>query len=320
MRNATKVWLVIAVSLVLIGCVVFVGVMSMLKWDFSKLSTVKYETNNYEISEEFDDISIKTDTADIILAVSEDGKCRVECYEEKKAKHSVSAQDGTLAIEVTNNKRWYDYIGLNFDFPKITVYLPKTEYTSLLANGKTGGIKLPEGFEFKNVDVSLSTGAVDVFADVSEKIKIQTTTGNIRVEDISTGTLELSVTTGKVTVSGVTCKDDVSVGVTTGDADLTDIACKSVISSGITGGISLSNVVAAEKFSLKRTTGNIKFDRCDAAEIFAETNTGYVRGSLLTNKVFITKTSTGKIDVPNTTTGGKCEITTSTGNIQIKID
>lgn len=320
MRKATKVWLIIAVSLVLIGCVVFVGVMSMFKWDFSKLSTVKYETNNYEISEEFDGISIKTDTADIIFAVSEDGKCRVECYEEKKAKHSVSTQDGTLAIEVTNNKRWYDYIGLNFGSPKITIYLPKTEYTSLLANGKTGDIKLPDEFAFKNVDVSLSTGAVDVFADVSEKIKIQTTTGNIRVENISTGILDLSVSTGKVTVSGVTCEGDITVGVTTGDAYLTDIACKSVISSGSTGGISLNNVVAAEKFSIKGSTGNIKFDSCDAAEIFVETSTGDVRGSLLTDKVFITKTSVGKIDVPNTTTGGKCEIKTSTGNIKITVE
>lgn len=320
MKKATKVWLFIAVSLVLIGCIIFVGVMSMFKWDFSKLSTVKYETNNYEISKEFDGISMKTDTADIILAVSKDGKCRVDCYEEKKAKHSVSIQDGMLAIEVTNNKRWYDYIGLNFDSPKITVYLPKTEYTSLFSSGKTGDIKLPDEFAFKNVDVSLSTGAVDVFADVSERIKIQTTTGNIRVENISAGTLDLSVSTGKATVSGVTCEGDITVAVTTGNAYLTDIACKSVISSGSTGGISLNNVIAAEKFSINRSTGNIKFGRCDAAEIFAETSTGDVKGNLLTDKMFITKTSVGKIDVPNTTTGGKCEIKTGTGDIEIKID
>lgn len=320
MRKATKLWLAIAVFLVLIGCILFAGIMTSLRWDFSKLSTVKYETNNYEISEEFDGISIKADTADIIFAVSEDGKSRVECYEEKIAKHSVSIQDGMLAIEKTNNMRWYDYIGLNFGSPKITVFLPKTEYTSLLANGKTGDMKLPDAFAFQNVEVSLSTGSVDVFADVTEKLKIQTTTGNIRVEDISTGTLDLSVSTGKVTVSDVTCKGDVAVGVTTGNAYLTDIACKSIMSNGSTGSISLNNVIAAEKISIMRSTGNIKFDRCDAAEIFAETNTGYVKGSLLTEKVFVTKTSLGKIDVPNTTTGGKCEIKTSTGDIEIKID
>lgn len=320
MRKATKIWLVTAASLILIGCVIFTGVMSIVKWDFSKLSTVKYETNNYEIDESFEDISIKTDTSDIIFAVSEDGKCRVKCYEEKKAKHTVSVRDGVLVIEVKNNGRWDDYIGINFDTPKIMVYLPKTEYTSLIVNGKTGTIILPDEFKLKNVDVSVSTGAVNVFADASEKIEIQTTSGNIRVGDISAGTLELSVSTGKVTVSGVTCKGDISVGVTTGNAYLTDIACKSVISSGSTGGISLNNVVAAEKFSIKRSTGNIKFDGCDAAEIFAETSTGDVKGRLLTDKVYITKTSVGRIDVPNTTTGGRCEIKTDTGDIEIKTD
>lgn len=189
-----------------------------------------------------------------------------------------------------------------------------------IVNGKTGTIILPDEFKLKNVDVSVSTGAVNVFADASEKIEIQTTSGNIRVGDISAGTLELSVSTGKVTVSGVTCKGDISVGVTTGNAYLTDIACKSVISSGSTGGILLNNVVAAEKFSIKRSTGNIKFDGCDAAEIFAETSTGDVKGRLLTDKVYITKTSVGRIDVPNTTTGGRCEIKTDTGDIEIKTD
>lgn len=300
MKRATKVWLVIAVSLILIGCIIFVGVMSMFKWNFSKLSTVEYETNTYEINEAFNDISITTDTADILFVVSEDGKCRVECYEEKKARHSVSIQGGTLTIKVINDKQWFDYIGLCFSSPKITVYLPKTEYTSLLINSKTGNIKVPEEFAFTNVDVSLTTGAVDVFADASEKIKIQTTTGNIRMEDISAGTLDLSATTGKTY--------------------LTDISCKSVISSGSTGGISLNNVIASEEFSIKRSTGNIRFNRCDAAEIFVETSTGDVKGSLLTDKVFITKTSVGKIDVPNTTTGGKCEIKTSTGDIDIEMD
>ena len=51
MSKITKIWLVIATSLMLIGCIIFVGVMSILKWDFTKLSTGKYEINNYEITE-----------------------------------------------------------------------------------------------------------------------------------------------------------------------------------------------------------------------------------------------------------------------------
>ena len=49
------------------------------------------------------------------------------------------------------------------------------------------------------------------------------------------------------------------------------------------------------------------------------TSTGDVNGTLLSEKIFITDTSTGRVSVPKTTSGGKCEITTSTGDINIGI-
>ena len=79
MRNKTKAWLMTAASLVLVGCIMFVVIMSMSRWDFRKVSTEKYETNNYEISEAFDSVSIKTDTASVVFVLAEDGKSRVEC-------------------------------------------------------------------------------------------------------------------------------------------------------------------------------------------------------------------------------------------------
>ena len=79
-----------------------------------------YETNIHKINEEFDNISIKTDTADIAFVPSDDGMCKVVCYEDAKSIHSVEIQDGTLMINVVNNKNWYDYIGVNIDSPKIS--------------------------------------------------------------------------------------------------------------------------------------------------------------------------------------------------------
>lgn len=319
MRKTTKIWLIIAVSLVLIGCIIFTGVMSVLKWDFRKLSTVKYQTNLYEITEAFKDISIKTDTADIIFVLSDDGKCRVGCYEEEKAKHSVTVQENTLAINIVNQKSWYNYIGINIGTPKIMVYLPETEYTSLVIKTSTGDIEIPRDFNFQNVDISLSTGDVDFYASAFELIKIKASTGDISLENMSVGSLDLSVSTGEITVKGVNCEGDIRVNVSTGKAYLTDVNCNSVLSSGSTGDINLKNVIAKEKFSIKRSTGDVKFNGCDAGEITIKTDTGDVIGSLLSEKVFITKTSTGKINVPKTVTGGKCEIKTDTGDIKITL-
>ncbi len=315
MRTKTEVWLMIAAALVLFGAILFSGVMIKLKWDFNALSTVHYETNIHEIDEAFDSISIHTDTADIAFALSGDGKCRVECHEEAKAEHSVTVENGALTIERIAVR----YIGLNFDTPKITVYLPKEEYASLHVEESTGDIDVPKEISFKNVDLSLSTGDVDFAASVADTLKIKTSTGDICVEDLSVGVLYLSVSTGKVTVTDVVCEGTITVGVTTGKAKLTGITCKSVTSKGSTGDIVFENVVAAELFSVERGTGDVTFDGADAAEIFVKTDTGDVTGSFLTDKIFITKTDTGDVDVPKTTNGGKCEIYTDTGDINISV-
>ncbi len=310
MNKAIKVFLFISALLVvlfLVGCL------------FSYIFAPEYVTNTHEIGEDFSDISVFTDTADIILLPSDDGKCKVVCHEPENQKHSVAVQDSALTINVVNERKWYHYIGITWKTPKITVYLPEAEYTSLFIKASTGDIDIPKDFKLESIDITTSTGDVMNRACASGFIKIKTSTGNIRIEDVSAGALDLSVSTGDITASSISCGGDVKVGVSTGVTRLTDISCKSVTSSGSTGDISLKNVIASEHFSIERSTGDVNFDACDAAEIFVKTDTGEVEGSLLTDKVFITKTDTGDIEVPKTTTGGRCEITTDTGDIEIEI-
>jgi len=243
----------------------------------------------------------------------------VLCYEPVNAKHSVTVEDGTLSINVVDERKWYDYIGINFGSPKITVYVPQARYDALCVKASTGDVEIPEGFRFESMDISVSTGDIKSYA-ISLTMKLKTSTGDIRVENVFTDMMELSATTGKVTVTDVVCEGDVKVKVSTGKATLTGIQCKNLNTTGSTGNISLKNVMAEEKFFVERTTGDVKLDGCDAGEIFVQTDTGDVTGSLLGEKVFITETDTGSVSVPKTGTGGRCEIITSTGNIKITIE
>ena len=86
MRTATKIWLAIAAFLVITGMILITAAMRELQWDFTKLSTGKYEMNTYDVGNSFDRISVKTDTANIKFVLSNDGKCRIECYELEKTK------------------------------------------------------------------------------------------------------------------------------------------------------------------------------------------------------------------------------------------
>ena len=164
---------------------------------------------------------------------------------------------------------------------------------------KTGNVEISEGLQFESVDISLSTGDTVCRASVSERIKIKAKTGDITLSGANAGSLDLSVTTGNVTVS--------------------DVRCASLRSDGSTGDILMKNVIADGMITIERSTGDVSFFKCDGGEISITTHTGDVFGSLISNKIFAAHSSTGDVDVPKTMVGGKCEIVTDTGNINIKI-
>ena len=316
----TKKWLIIAAALVLLGCIIFFGAMPIVNWDFSKLSTSEYENNDYEILEKYQHIWVNTDTASVKLVPSESSATTVICYEQKKSTHSVSVKDETLVIDINDTRKWYEHIGINFDVPKITMYIPKGEYGDLSVKSSTGNVEIPSDFKFKSIDIMETTGMVTNYASATEKIKIKATTGDICVKNIVSESLDLKVSTGKITAEGIICEKDVTVEATTGKVILGDIQCKSIKSVGDTGDIQLESVIARGKLSVERSTGDVKLSGCDGAEIFIKTDTGDVLGSLLSDKVFITKTDTGDVNVPKTTSGGICEINTDTGDIDITIE
>ena len=320
MEKKTVNLLIIATSLIVAGCLIFGGVMFVLGWDFSKLSTKKYETNTYEMTDAINKIDINTNTANTVFVPTDDAVCKVVCYEAENEKHSVTVENGCLTIRMASEKKWYDYIGIWFTAPKITVYLPRGVYESLVVHIRTGDVAIPTGFQFETVDISGNTGHVAVMSSVSGALHVETSTGDITVSDATVGSMNLKVSTGRITISKVACDGNVNLEVSTGKAVITDLTCKNFTTTGDTGDILLEQVVATEKITIHRSTGDVKFSACDASEIFVKTDTGDVTGTLSSEKVFLCQTDTGRVDVPKTTTGGRCEVTTDTGNIRLKIE
>ena len=96
--------------------------------------------------------------------------------------------------------------------------------------------------------------------------------------------------------------------------------CGSLTTESNIGNIILKSVAAKETFSVKTSTGDVKLEGCDGESILIKTDIGDVTGTLLTDKIIFAESSVGDVDVPKSTTGGKCEISTDTGDIKIKIE
>ena len=314
-----KIWIIVAVSLILLGCIVFTVGMANKGWNFYELSTTEYETVVHDIKDDFSDISFDVDTAHVKFVISENTECRVECLEDKKTPFDVKVVDGKLTAKLSDERKWYDHIGINLKTPTLTVYLPKSEYSSLELKGSTGKVEIAKNVAFESVDISISTGSVKLLGNVSGLAKIKTTTGRIHVENIFAGGLDVSVTTGRVKLVQVNCLGDINVNVSTGKTDMSEVSCVNFTSSGSTGDIYMQNLAVAGKLRVIRDTGDVEFENSDAAELYIKTDTGDVEGSLRSDKVFMVKTNTGDVEIPRTTTGGVCEIYTDTGDVELEI-
>ncbi len=318
MSKKKYIWLIVAICLTVLGIVFFTCSMVAVKGDFTKLSLSEYETNEHKIEETYENISIVSDTADIVFVPSENQPTTVVCYEAVNANHTVSVVENTLVIKVNDERKWYEN-WFNFGKPTLTVYMPKGAYGALSVELSTGDVEISKDFQFNTIDISGSTGDVACYASANERINIKQSTGEICLANLSAGALGLTTSTGDITLSGVTALSDVQIEVSTGDVDLQNVVCKNLVSIGNTGDIALTNVVATEKLLVERSTGEVKINKCDAGEICIKTDTGDVTGSLLSGKTFVVNTDTGEIDVPNGVSGGICEIITDTGDIKITI-
>ena len=315
-----KGWIIFAVILIIAGVAVFMGAYASVGYDISKLSTAKAETNTYTPEGEFSKIEVDSHTADVIFKPAEDGKLSVVCVELEKVKHTIAIEDGTLKITSEDNRQWMDYIGFFWGKLSITVYLPDTTYESLRINVRTGDVTVPENFSFGKVLISTSTGDLECYASGSEFVSLYTSTGTITFKNIHTAKVEVGAGTGDVFARSIVCDGDFNCKGGTGYASIEDVTCANFTCKTGTGDIRLKNVVAAEKMTLKCSTGEIAFQRCDASEIKMDTSTGDISGTLLTEKMFVCGTGTGRVRVPQTTSEHKCEATTHTGDITISIE
>lgn len=302
------IWVIISFFLVLVVGIIFT----------SLIAKHELETNEYKINDNFENIKIITNTADIEIRASE--KDYLICNEEKNIKHSVVIKDNTLLIEIDDNRKWHEHIRINFKTPKITIYLSEKEYNELLIKTNTGNINISNNFKFKNIDILDDTGDIINYASTNEKIKIKTDTGNIYTKNIIANKIDFSTSTGRIDIIDAKCYDDIKINISTGNTKIVDTNCKNLISTSDTGNIYLENVIATEKFSIITNTGDVKFKDSDASDIFVKTDSGNIKGNLLTEKVIFATSSTGKIDVPKIMADEKCEVITDTGDIILAIN
>ena len=241
----TIIWIAITFCLLLVASVVL----------YSLSITVKLETNEYEIKETFKDIKIITDTADIDFVLSENLNTLIICEEHKNIKHSVNVKEKTLLVEVNDNRKWYEHIGISTS--KITIYLPKNEYDELITESDTGNIRI-KSINANKLDLSTDTGNLKIVNIKCKNLFSTSDTGNILLENvIAEEKFKIETDSGNVKFKDGDASD-IFVKTDTGNVTGNLLTDKVIFAESETGDIDVPKVMADEKCEIITETGNIK--------------------------------------------------------------
>lgn len=124
---------------------------------------------------------------------------------------------------------------------------------------------------------------------------------------------------GDVIINNISATECINASSVSGEIDLSNVKGKEIFAKTISGGVMLTDTVASQKLKANSTSGEIDLKRCDAKNIVLDTVSGEISGTLLSNKQFITETTSGTVNVPQSVSNEECRITTVSGDIYIEI-
>lgn len=315
-----KGWMITAAILCVTGLILAAVGLGRLNFDFTQLAVDQLQEGKYTASPSVKQLKIDVDTCAVSLLPTTEEQCTVEYRSTNKCPLIVTEEEGILSVHSENQRKWYDYIRFFSPPTAVTVYLPAATYEALTVHTDTGAVTVSQDLSFGHAEVHTSTGLIRWNASVTEELRLTASTGHITVEGVSAGQMTLKVSTGHVRITEGTVSGNISVRTSTGRVELTSLSCDKLNVTTSTGDIRLTDLRAAGLLTAEASTGDITLLRADAASLTMTTDTGDVTGSLLSEKIVFAQSDTGRVSVPKTTVGGRCEITTNTGDITITIE
>lgn len=247
---------------------------------------------------------------------------------------------------------------ITFSSPKVTIYLPKDKYESLTIVTNSGDVLIPENFTFGDMTVKTASGDVTSKAQVTGTQSIKTSSGDIVDKNANVKTLSLNATSGDIRLEAANVTDtlaiktssgnmtlenvkggakltvertsgdlyihdaefaDATVESTSGESTLKNMNVSSLSVKASSGDIWIGTVEMTGDAAIKTNSGDIVLRKFDAANLTIQASSGDVNAELLSNKNYTVHTNSGSSRYPDDGGNGTCKVTTSSGDIRIKV-
>ena len=260
----------------------------------------------------------------------------------KKSK-KISIIVGVIMILAGLAVSFFAVAAMNFDFRKMNTfsfdamtYWINDDFLNVSVDGGWCGVNIyPSDDDRGKVVVNVVDGVESVIAVKGDTLDIKWQDNRKWFEKVGLywGETDISIylpkkeynmlnvqsTSGDVEVAEDVTFSSINIETTSGDVKVSNISCKKIVTGTKSGEVYLTDVITSGDIQITSVSGDVTLDHCDGDNIKIKTSSGDVYGTLLSEKIFKAETSSGDINIPNSSSGGSCDIATSSGDIKFSV-
>ena len=299
-----------------VGLLLLLTALCLTGFDLSRLEAASLKARTMTLAEEIHTIEIHDIANDISIIPSPDGQCRVHYSESDTSSYLIQVQDGKLYIENQDTRKWYQRIGIQVSRPAtLVVELPTEEsvpYDALTVQTVSGDICVGDDLFFTQSTLNSTSGDIRFQARASGVLAaVDTTVMRLYAETVS----------GEICIA---CDDSggygssIAVKSTSGDITLSGLRTDELSARTTSGDISVCNARVNSRATLQSVSGDLSMENVHMDTAALQSVSGDIHLVLLTLMDFDAQTTSGRIKLPGSNpTAGLCELTTTSGDIEV---
>jgi len=296
MKKSNKILLILSIICIVVGlgiagCGISQSIVNGISLD--------KEIVTQEIGDSFENVTVSIPYENVSI-ISEGSVAKVSYPKSMQKDLTISSNSGTLNISGFTD--WYALFKLNLFWhtSKVTITLPANWKGNVVINGQSGNVSV-SGLQRENT------------------VDIKTGSGNLQVADCTLSSLNLNQNSGNISINTTKILNTLSVQGRSGNLKINSSECKYGNLEISSGNVNLTEFTAEETLIASTHSGNITLTKVDSPSLTLHSDSGNISGTIASEKIFTVSTNSGTVNVPASSGTETCEITTKSGNVNIKI-
>ena len=318
MKKSTKIWLIIALVLIVSGWMI----------GFLCLKSVGYDWNAFRLNDrmieksqgidpEFLDLDIEIHSADLKIMATDDAAASITTKLENGTTFSCNVENGELIIrsEPDVNKEWFERMWCTEE-ESITLYLPNKVYGSLCIQNQSADIVMQDQLTWNEAQIETVSGDIETHANVLQSTVLNTTSGNAQLSG-NYGNLSVTTNSGDVSCQTCTC-GPLSVLTNSGEISLNKCTSDNIVIISDSGDLFLMNTNSKDGIRVSAKSADVFVSYCSAGSMKIDTFSGDVLGVTDQDWKYTVQTSSGSVLTPQSAGDRPCIVTTNSGDVEFQ--